>query len=95
MNKTTMRRAATSEQLRAVYRVMRILAEDDRGRSAELDSFACTACRRERPLAGAVQYTAAHLCNGCATDYEVLRMGGVVEDIVEYLIHEEPVATAG
>jgi hypothetical protein len=86
------RRQATSDQLRAVYAVMRILAEDDRERGANAESFACTACRRNRPLAGAVQYTVAHLCNGCATDYEVLRMAGVVDDVAGYLADGAPSA---
>jgi hypothetical protein len=95
MTITQPRRAATSQQLRAVYTAMRILAEDDRERWPHDESFSCTACRRHRPLAGAVQYGAAHLCNGCATDYEVLRMGGVVEDVAGYLDREEPVLIAG
>jgi hypothetical protein len=92
---TAPRRAATSGQIRAVYTAMRILAEDDRDRGAPLDTFICTACRRDRPVAGAIDYDAGHLCNGCATDFEVLRIAGIVADVDAYLHRTASAATAG
>src|SRR5690242_18765997 len=76
---------ATAEQLRAVYAVMRILAEDDRERGHASTVIVCDACQRERPAAGSVDYAGTRLCNGCATDYEVLRMGGQVASLAVYL----------
>ena len=80
------RRGASDDQLRAVYAVMRILAEDDRerGRSPAL-TIVCASCRRERPAPGSVDYTGTRLCNGCATDYEVLRISGLTDDLEMYL----------
>ena len=65
----------TNGQVQAVYEVMRLLREDDRerGRAAE-ETVECTACRRDRAAAGSVRYGATTLCNGCATDYELLRL---------------------
>lgn len=77
---------ATAAQIESVYRVMRLLAEDDRDRPSLRDRvLACAGCRRERAAAGSVQYGATCLCNGCATDYEVLRISGQVRGVEEYL----------
>ena len=89
------RREASAEQLRAVYEVMRILAADDRDRGTPPTStILCAACRRDRPAPGAVDYDGVRLCNGCATDYEVLRMAAVVDDVASFL-GRTPAATAG
>src|SRR6266508_1218420 len=78
---TEPRRRPSAEQLRAVYEVMRLLAEEDRERGLAWTSrVLCAACRRERPAAGSVDYGGTRLCNGCATDYELLRMAAVVDD---------------
>src|SRR5262245_56075069 len=81
------REGTTADQLRAVYAVMKILAEDDRERAAagSQDKVACHACRRHRPAAGSVDYAGTRLCNGCATDYELLRIAGQVSDLGAYL----------
>ena len=87
------RYGASAEQLRAVYNVMRILAEDDRRRGDALPgTVPCAACRRGRPAAGSVNYAGTQLCNGCATDYELLRMAGLVDDLVDYLAKETQTA---
>jgi hypothetical protein len=89
------RREASAEQLRAVYEVMRLLAADDRDRGTPPTStIDCAACRRERPALGAIDYAGVRLCNGCATDYEVLRMAAVVDGVEEFL-GRTPAATAG
>ena len=88
------RYGASAEQLRAVYNVMRILAEDDRRRGDALPgTVPCGACRRDRPAAGSVNYAGTQLCNGCATDYELLRMAGLVDDLVDYLAKESRFAS--
>jgi hypothetical protein len=90
------RRTATADQLRAVFAVMRILAEDDRERgTGTVKNAHCMACRRRRAAAGGVDYGGTWLCNGCATDYELLRMGGVVADLAAYLDRGVPIPTAG
>lgn len=80
------RSGATTEQLRAVYEVMRILAEDDRDRAGVAGvALFCDSCGRDRPAAGSVEYAGHRLCNGCATDYEVLRISGHTADVQSYL----------
>ena len=80
------RQGASAEQIRAVYAVMRILAEDDRERGVAADTrIMCAACRRARPAAGSIDYAGTRLCNGCATDYELLRIGGQVDGVAGYL----------
>ena len=79
------RQGATATQLRAVYSAMRTLIEDDRDRATLPPSIVCDACQRDRPAAGSVDYSGTRLCNGCATDYEVLRMAGLVDTPAEYL----------
>jgi hypothetical protein len=65
----------TNGQVQAVYEVMRLLREDDRDRGLALnETVECSTCHRDRPAAGAVHYGEITLCNGCATDYEVLRL---------------------
>lgn len=65
----------TNGQVQAVYEVMRLLREDDRDRGlAASETVVCGSCRRDRPAAGAVRYGDSTLCNGCATDYELLRL---------------------
>ena len=65
----------TNGQVQAVYEVMRLLREDDRDRGRTADeTVICASCRRDRPAAGSVRYGATTLCNGCATDYELLRL---------------------
>ncbi len=65
----------TRAQVRAVFEVMRILREDDRSRGLHpAAQVHCTTCNRDRPAAGAIRYDGSLLCNGCATDYELLRI---------------------
>lgn len=82
------RRGAASEraaQIQAVYAVMRLLAEDDRLRVHHDHIVFCDACRRDRPAAGSVDYSGTRLCNGCATEYEVLRVSKVAVDTAGFL----------
>jgi hypothetical protein len=65
----------TGGQVQAVFEVMRLLREDDRDRGLDAgESVVCHSCRRARPAPGAVHYGSRTLCNGCATDYELLRL---------------------
>ena len=89
------RSGASVEQLKAVYEVMRILAIDDRERGMPETTITCVACRRGRPSIGSVDYGDARLCNGCATDYEVLRMAALVDDVETFLRRPASATTAG
>ncbi len=92
----TLARSASAIQLRAVYGAMKVLVEDDRARdSGEEALIPCFACRRDRPAAGSVAYDGRRLCNGCATDFEVLRIAGLVADLDAYLHRPHADPTAG
>jgi len=74
----------TARQIEAVYAVMRLL-RDDRVSSGDAESVLCDRCRRARPRQGSITYGEVLLCNGCATDYELLRTAGDVHQIEEFL----------
>lgn len=68
-------RGPTIEQVQAVYDVMRMLREEDRGRGiSEEDRIVCDMCHRKRAAIGSAEYGDRVFCNGCATDYELLRL---------------------
>ncbi len=88
-------RRPTARQVEAVYAVMRLLRRD-RSVAAAGSVFVCGGCGRAREQSGSIAYGELTLCNGCATDYELLRLaasgraaidersaGARVEDIVE------------
>jgi formate dehydrogenase maturation protein FdhE len=72
----------SAEQVRAIYSVMRTFRDDDRSRVAPEARFLCARCGCSRPLAGSLDYGGARLCNGCATDYELLRTAGLERDLL-------------
>ncbi|HTE86505.1 MAG TPA: hypothetical protein VK821_17430 [Dehalococcoidia bacterium] len=66
-------RRPTARQVEAVYLVMRLLRRD-RPDDASGEEFRCDGCGRDRPRSGSVAYGDLVLCNGCATDYELMRL---------------------
>jgi hypothetical protein len=76
----------TERQVEAVYAVMRLL-RNDRSEAGANETILCARCNRERPGQGSVQYGAKLLCNGCATDYELLRVARNVRGIDDFLLH--------
>jgi hypothetical protein len=86
----TPRLPLSADQVRAIYTVMRTFRDDDRSRIDPEARFKCDRCGCSRPLAGSVRYGDARLCNGCATDYELLRTAGMEPDLL--LGDEDPSA---
>ena len=76
----------SAAQIEAIYGAMRTFRDDDRGRAPATETIVCRRCGRNRPAAGSLLYGEARLCNGCATDYELLRMAGLERD----LLHPHP-----
>ena len=66
----------TARQVAAVYEVMRLLRRDKSDAGSDSD-FVCDCCGRARPRDGSVTYGDSVFCNGCATDYELLRLAGI------------------
>ena len=77
-------RRPTSRQVEAVYAVMRLLRRDRASRGSE-DQIWCGGCRRSRDRSGSATYGETVLCNGCATDYELLRLSKSVRDLEDFL----------
>jgi hypothetical protein len=75
-------------QVRAIYGAMRTFRDDDRSRLAGDASFRCGRCGCSRPLAGSLTYGELRLCNGCATDYELMRTAGMEGDLLVASIEE-------
>jgi hypothetical protein len=74
----------TGRQIEAVYAVMRLL-RDDRPTAGDDATVVCARCRRDRPQQGSIAYGSILLCNGCATDYELLRTAGEIDRIQEFV----------
>ena len=79
-------KGVTQAQYEAVAEAMKLIAEEDRERGVALDArIHCAACRRERPLVGAVEYEGIRLCNECATGFEVARIDRTAANCAEYV----------
>ena len=76
------RRTLSAGQVRAIFDAMRTFRDDDLGREGRAGAFICDRCDRVRPLAGSVGYGDLRLCNGCATDYELVRTAGLERDLL-------------
>jgi len=74
----------SGRQIEAVYAVMRLLRDDEPEGDASAE-IVCAACRRERSARGRVAYGEFLLCNGCATDYELLSAAHKVRSVQEFL----------
>ncbi len=63
---------------------MRLL-RNDRPATGREDGVWCAACRRSRERSGSALYGTYLLCNGCATDFELLRLAGSVDRVEDFL----------
>jgi hypothetical protein len=75
-------RTLSAGQVRAIFDAMRTFRDDDMGRAGRTGAFTCHRCGRVRASAGAVSYGDVRLCNGCATDYELLHTAGIERDLL-------------
>ena len=53
---------------------------------SEFEMFDCSACAKEKPLAGSIQYSKYRLCNDCVLLYELALKLGKVQNIDEFLL---------
>ncbi len=81
-----LRLTLSAAQIEAIFGAMRTFRDDDRTRPSAALTILCLRCGRDRPAAGSLAYGEVRLCNGCATDYELLRMAGLERD----LLHQAP-----
>lgn len=52
---------------------------------SEFDLFTCSACAKDAPLAGSIQYSKYRLCNDCVLLYELSLKLNKVQNIDEYM----------
>ncbi len=86
------RRPLSARQIRAIYEAMRTFRDDDISRTGGKARVICDRCGCHRDAAGSLVYGALRLCNGCATDYELLRASGMEREIV--IFAQEPPSVA-
>jgi len=76
----------SDSQLGAIRTAMQLFVDDDLSRGLEVDRrLYCEACERKRPAAGFIQYGRYMLCNACATEYEIVRAGGLAMNIGHFV----------
>ena len=74
------KRGLSGGQVKAIFDAMRTFRDDDLSRDGGDETFECGRCGRRRPAAGSLIYGDLRLCNGCATDYELLHTAGIERD---------------
>jgi len=75
----------TQRQVDAIKEAMRLFVEEDLERGVPPQSTRpCSVCRRPRSAAGFVTYAEFHLCNQCATEYEISRAQGIIRSINDF-----------
>ncbi len=92
---TMLLRPISASQLAAVRTIMQLFIDEDLTNGVSLSQrLLCHGCRLPCSMAGFLQYERYQLCNGCATEYEVARMRGVVASIGQY-VREKQFSEAG
>ena len=58
---------------------------------SEFELFTCSACSKDMPLAGSIQYSKYRLCNDCVLLYETALKLGKIKNIEEFMSHTEEI----
>ena len=53
--------------------------------NSEFEMFDCSACAKEKPLAGSIQYSKYRLCNDCVQLYETALKLNKIKNIEEFM----------
>ena len=72
------------KDMQAVIHQMKI-DDIEENPDSEFEMFTCSACAKEAPLAGSIQYSVHRLCNDCVLMYELALKLGKVKNIDEYM----------
>ena len=62
--------------------------------NSEYELFNCSACAKEMPLAGSIQYSKYRLCNDCVLMYELALKFQKVKNIEEFMQKTEDMRLA-
>ena len=52
---------------------------------SEFELFSCSACAKDMPLAGSIQYSKYRICNNCVLMYETALKLGKIKNIEEFI----------
>ena len=72
------------KDMQAVIQQMKLDDIEDNPDS-EFEYFTCSACAKDEPLAGSIQYGVHRLCNNCVLMYELALKLGKVQNIDEFM----------
>jgi len=56
---------------------------------SEFELFTCSACAKDMPLAGSIQYSKYRLCNDCVLMYELALKLNKIKNIEEFMLYTE------
>ena len=76
------------EDMQAVIHQMKI-DDIEENPDSEFELFTCSACAKDMPLAGSIQYSNHRLCNDCVLMYELALKLGKVQNIEEFMAKTE------
>ncbi len=72
-----------SDMQQVIYQMK--LDDIEENPDSEFELFCCSACAKDMPLAGSIQYSKYRLCNDCVLMYETALKLGKVKDINEFI----------
>ena len=72
------------KDMQAVIHQMK-LDDIEENPDSEFDLFDCSACAKDKPLAGSIQYSKYRLCNDCVLMYELALKLNKVQNIEEFM----------
>ena len=58
---------------------------------SEYELFTCSACAKDMPLAGSIQYSKYRLCNDCVLMYELALKLNKIKNIEEFMAKTEDI----
>ena len=78
------------KDMQAVIHQMK-LDDIEENPDSEFEYFTCSACAKDEPLAGSIQYGTHRLCNNCVLLYELALKLDKVQNIDEYMEKTEDI----
>ncbi len=72
-----------SDMQQVIYQMK--LDDIEENPESEFELFTCSACAKDMPLAGSIQYSKYRLCNDCVLMYETALKLGKIKNIDEFI----------
>jgi len=84
MNNNSIETKHIIDDMQQVVNQMR-LDDIEENPESEFTMFDCSACAKQMPLAGSIQYSKYRLCNECVLLYELALKMGKIKNIDEFI----------